>query len=219
MADVLLEIVEGRGAGTEIPLDGPIELGRDPKLPHPLNDSEVSRRHARLVPSGGGAKIEDLSSTNGTFANDQPIEGVRDLTVGDRIRVGLTVLELRSRQQATVTGSAVAPVPELTRVGAEVLRPAAERELAPVVAAPVDVPLVRMAEREPEFIQASAVQVGLGAASGEPVSAGTDPKAVPDDADALARLVDTRVKHQTGVAAFAVLALAALAVLIFLVAA
>jgi hypothetical protein len=49
--------LEGPGAGRRIPLAGPIELGRDPELAHPLPDELVSRRHARVEPEPGGAVI------------------------------------------------------------------------------------------------------------------------------------------------------------------
>jgi pSer/pThr/pTyr-binding forkhead associated (FHA) protein len=211
MAELLLEIVEGQGAATQIPLTTAIELGRDPALPNALDDSQVSRRHARISPSGGGATIEDLGSTNGTYVNDQPVQGTQQLNPGDRVRVGLTVLELRTREEAAARGSAVSPMPRLTRVGAEVLRPASGAELAPVRADQADVPGLMTEESEPAFIQASAVGVGLGnQGAGSP-----PPPAGPQDPDVIARLIDTRVKRQTGIAAFALLAAAALAVAIF----
>ena len=211
MAELLLEIVEGEAAATQIPLTGAIELGRDPALPNALDDSQVSRRHARISPSGSGATVEDLGSTNGTYVNDQPVQGTQQLNPGDRVRVGLTVLELRTREEAAARGSAVSPMPPLTRVRDDVLRPASGAELAPVRADQADVPGLMAEESEPAFIQASAVGVGLGNQGG-----GSPPPAAESrHPDAVARLVDSRVKQQTSIAAFAFLAAAALAVAIF----
>jgi len=210
MAELLLEIVEGTEAGTEIPLTGEVELGRDPALVTTLDDAQISRRHARIAPSEGGAVVTDLGSTNGTYVNDQPIQGARRIAPGDRVRVGLTVLALRTRQEATVQGSAVNRMPPVTRIGADVLRPASDRELAPVRSDQADVPGLLTEESEPGFIQGSALNIALGgkeSGSGAGGGPGT-----PED---IARLVDTRVKQQTGIAAFAMLGIAALAVAIF----
>jgi len=62
-------------------------LGRhsraDVRLPLP----DVSRRHCRLFWRDGGWHVADLSSFNGTFVNDKPVETAR-LNVGDALRIG-----------------------------------------------------------------------------------------------------------------------------------
>lgn len=47
----------------------------------------VSRHHAEIHASGGGFRIEDLRSTNGTLVNGAPIQS-SPLQPGDRIRIG-----------------------------------------------------------------------------------------------------------------------------------
>ena len=58
----------------------------------PLADPTISSRHAVLAVDGptGVITVEDTSSTNGTFVNDEHIgfNGRRDLRDGDRIRFG-----------------------------------------------------------------------------------------------------------------------------------
>ena len=129
MPELILEIVEGDEAGRQEALTGPIEIGRDASTTLSLQDEQMSRRHARVSAQGDLAIVEDLGSTNGTFVNEQPIEGPRALQAGDRIRVGLTVIELRTAQDVQRQPSAVQPVPQLTRLSREVLEPAPEREL------------------------------------------------------------------------------------------
>src|SRR2546423_3763814 len=130
MADLTLEVVEGAGAGTQIRLDSVVDIGRDSGLPlHLEDDAQVSRRHARVMAQGGGATVEDLGSTNGTYVNDQPIHAPRPLAPGDRIRVGLTVLELRSSRQVAERPSAVQPRPQLTAVAQDVPQPGPEQQL------------------------------------------------------------------------------------------
>jgi DNA-binding winged helix-turn-helix (wHTH) protein len=46
-------------------------VGRDTAAQVRLEDAGVSRRHARIVVDGKGARIEDLGSKNGTFLGDQ----------------------------------------------------------------------------------------------------------------------------------------------------
>src|SRR5256714_13443966 len=100
MANLILEIVEGGEAGRQVPLESVVGVGREASLPiHLEDDSQVSRRHARFTAQSGQAVVEDLGSTNGTYVNDQPIHSPRPLNPGDKVRVGLTVIELRSAQQ------------------------------------------------------------------------------------------------------------------------
>ena len=71
-------------------------MGRDPASDLPINDVEVSRRHARLIAQANGYAIEDLGSTNGTFVGQQRLSRAVPLDPGTPFRVGKTVLELRS---------------------------------------------------------------------------------------------------------------------------
>jgi hypothetical protein len=207
MADLLLEVVEGAQAGRQIPLENVVDIGREPSLAlHLDEDAQASRRHARVTAQGGQVVVEDLGSTNGTFVNDQPIHSPRTLRPGDRIRVGLTVIELRSRQQVAERASGVVARPAITAVDNAVLAPVPDAELAPVAAAPVQPaqpqpggPAVRALETPAAFVPPEVV----GDPEGEA------------DYQAIARLVDTRVKHQQNVAMFALVATAALAVIIY----
>src|SRR3954454_20738687 len=133
MADLVLEIVEGPHAGRQVQLDSVVDAGRDTGLPlHLDDDTQVSRRHARFTAHGGHASVEDLGSTNGTYVNEQPIHSPRQLNPGDRVRIGLTVIELRSAAQVQQLPSAVQPRPQFTEVGNQVLAPVPDQELAPV---------------------------------------------------------------------------------------
>src|SRR3954468_17000156 len=137
MADLILEIVEGPDAGRQVPLETVVDIGREPSLPlHLDQDHQASRRHARITAQGGRAIVEDLGSTNGTYVNEQPIHSPRILTPGDRVRTGLTVLELRSAQQVQDRPSAVQVRPDITAVDNQVLAPVPEPQLAQVAPTP-----------------------------------------------------------------------------------
>ena len=75
------------GLGRPHALDHSLTLGRDATCELCLDETDVSRHHARIVPRGDGCYVADLRSTNGTFVNNEPIF-LRKLADGDYLRVG-----------------------------------------------------------------------------------------------------------------------------------
>ena len=67
-------------------------IGRSPDALITLPSSKVSRRHARVVVSGGRAVLEDLDSRNGTYVGDRRIASGVELKNGDRIGIGPALL-------------------------------------------------------------------------------------------------------------------------------
>ncbi len=53
-----------------------------------LEDAFASSRHARIARQGSVLVLEDLGSTNGTYLNEEALEGPQPLHHGDRIRIG-----------------------------------------------------------------------------------------------------------------------------------
>jgi pSer/pThr/pTyr-binding forkhead associated (FHA) protein len=222
MSDLILEIVEGSEAGRQLPLDSVIDVGREPSLPLHLDaDTQVSRRHARIAVQGGAVVVEDLGSTNGTYVNDQPINAPRSLNPGDKVRIGLTVLELRTRQQVAARPSAVQPIPQLTAVGNDVLIQVPDAQLAPVGNVS---PAGPIATAQPAPPAAPAPQQGTPGVPGfkaqETPPAFVPPEVVGDaqaesDYGAISRWVDVKVKQQRNIAAFAMLSAAAIAVIVY----
>ena len=111
MADLSLEIMEGAGAGRMVALTTAVTIGRGRDAGLVLADELVSRRHARVTPSGPDAVVEDLGSRNGTFLNGDGIHGPTRLEAGDQLQLGVTLVELRSASQIAERPSAVHPVP------------------------------------------------------------------------------------------------------------
>lgn len=199
----MLEIVEGPRAGDRLALEGPVVLGREPGLPHALDDDQVSRHHARVTPSGASARVEDLGSLNGTYLNGSPLETAATVNAGDRIRIGLTVFEVR-RQSDLGRGTVAAPVPRLSQVGADVLRPVEGRELAAVQAPRYGAVLAETTD--PRYVPS-----GVDGRIDQNSPASSDESGYA----AVARLVDVRVKRRTNVSAFALLSIVSLVVIIY----
>jgi len=85
---LLVERAPGHESGTayEIPHEG-ATLGRG-DVEIQIEDPFASSRHARISRQGYVLVIEDLGSTNGTYLNEEPLDGPQPLHPGDRIRIG-----------------------------------------------------------------------------------------------------------------------------------
>jgi pSer/pThr/pTyr-binding forkhead associated (FHA) protein len=96
-APTQLLVTEGGLAGTRITLgEQPIMIGRANDSTLVLTDDYASTRHARLVMRDGDWYVEDLGSTNGTYLDRTKVTGPTPIPPGVPIRIGKTVLELRS---------------------------------------------------------------------------------------------------------------------------
>ncbi|HEX9713759.1 MAG TPA: FHA domain-containing protein [Actinomycetota bacterium] len=89
MPDPILIFIHGPAAGRRVTLDAEeMTLGRSSRNDVVLNDPMVSRVHAILMKRKGVVVVEDLGSHNGTYVNDERINGLRQLHHNDRIRIG-----------------------------------------------------------------------------------------------------------------------------------
>ncbi len=79
----------GASMGKRYPLStaSSLLIGRGSDCAIHIDDSSVSRKHARIDPTPEGYHAADLGSTNGTFVNDQPVAR-HPLRDGDYLRVG-----------------------------------------------------------------------------------------------------------------------------------
>ena len=160
MADYVLEIVEGPEAGRVIPLAGTVEIGRDPSAGVALQqDDLLSRRHVRLTPESDGARVEDLGSRNGTFVDGDEIHSPAHLGVDGQLLVGVTLLQLRPAETVASGGTALRPIPaEFTTMRPLPAVEAGETTIRKVV------PGLAVPEAEPDYVPASALGHGPGAA-------------------------------------------------------
>jgi len=75
--------------------EGETIVGRDPGAAVSIGDASVSRRHAIIRVSGGGAVVEDLGSKNGTHVRGDRMRAPVPLADGDVIRFGSVELTFR----------------------------------------------------------------------------------------------------------------------------
>ncbi len=94
----LLEVVSGPAAGGQFPLPpGTPVVGRGQTADIPLDDPEVSRRHAQLLVTQQGVTVQDAGSANGLMFD------------GTTLRLGASAARIVDTHALTATGSVFAP--------------------------------------------------------------------------------------------------------------
>jgi hypothetical protein len=84
---LVVEQAAGHPAGIAYDLARGATLGRG-DVEIRLDDPFASSHHARIERQGSVVVLEDLGSTNGTYLNEEPLQGPQPLHHGDRIRIG-----------------------------------------------------------------------------------------------------------------------------------
>ncbi len=85
---LVVERAPGHEPGMIYDLGGDVVLGRGDTAEIRLIDPFASSRHARVYEQGRILVVEDLGSTNGTYLNEELLDGPRPLHPGDRVRIG-----------------------------------------------------------------------------------------------------------------------------------
>lgn len=108
----LLQVLKGPLPGQQHHLERDRSvMGRHPDCDIVIDVGAVSRQHAHIQAVNGGFAIEDLGSRNGTFVNDQKIEGPKHLKDQDEIRICDVVFAFRDRAASATVDL---PVPDST---------------------------------------------------------------------------------------------------------
>ncbi len=85
----VLLVRSGPQAGLRVRLtDSVTHLGRHPESEVYLDDITVSRRHVEVERRDGGYVVRDVGSLNGTYVNQQRIDGETPIVNGDELQVG-----------------------------------------------------------------------------------------------------------------------------------
>jgi hypothetical protein len=85
---LVVERAPGHDPGMIYDLGGDVVLGRGDAAEIRLDDPFASSSHARVYEQGKILVVEDLGSTNGTYLNEELLDGPRPLHPGDRVRIG-----------------------------------------------------------------------------------------------------------------------------------
>lgn len=107
---VCLVIVKPDGSQKEIPLrEGSYVVGRQSGVGLRIPAASVSRKHAELNVSGTTLSVKDLGSSNGTYRNDQKLEGESELSAGDVLGIGPARMTVRINGEPSEIGGPKAP--------------------------------------------------------------------------------------------------------------
>jgi hypothetical protein len=87
-------------------------IGRADDVDIRLHDRSVSRRHARVIHRGLSYFVEDCGTTNGIFVNGQKVKRARQLTTGDVLELGHTMLRFEEGERAPEERTVIQKMPE-----------------------------------------------------------------------------------------------------------
>jgi predicted component of type VI protein secretion system len=88
-------LTAGKTCGQIMPINSTqFLIGRDPKCNLRPASASISKLHCALLIKAGKVYLKDFSSTNGTFIDDQPIQGVVVLQNHNILRLGPLTFEV-----------------------------------------------------------------------------------------------------------------------------
>jgi putative nucleotidyltransferase with HDIG domain len=102
MPDPLHIHIRGTQRSIDVKDGARLTAGRAPDCDIHVEDQSVSRHHLALQRRGDEVELTDLESANGTFLNERQVRSGH-VCAGDLIRIGTTVMELRSGAASTRT--------------------------------------------------------------------------------------------------------------------
>src|SRR5947209_12711282 len=109
----LVVLSEGKARGQSIPITLPqFLIGRDKECQLRPASPMISKRHCAVLIKGAKAFVRDFGSTNGTFVNDDPVKGERELKNEDVLKVG--PLQFRVALEVTPPVNKPTPPPPKT---------------------------------------------------------------------------------------------------------
>jgi serine phosphatase RsbU (regulator of sigma subunit) len=98
-----LVVLEGMSPGLRLEIGAePITIGRGAKQTLVVDDSDVSRLHARVSLVNASVILEDMQSTNGTFVDGAPVTGTVVLNDGASLQMGSQTIRYERRSRSDV---------------------------------------------------------------------------------------------------------------------
>jgi diguanylate cyclase (GGDEF)-like protein len=96
-------VIYGPELGKRLPLGkASFGIGRSTKNDLFLDQESISRSHARITFDGERHWMHDLNSTNGTYVNDKLLVQETELSDGDQLRIGRSILKFMTGENIEV---------------------------------------------------------------------------------------------------------------------
>ncbi len=96
----------GSNEGKLIPIRLPqFVVGRDPSCQLRPSSAAISKRHCALLIADGKVVVRDFNSTNGTFVNDEQVQGDQEVQDGDLLRIGPLDFQVKIEVPAPVAAA------------------------------------------------------------------------------------------------------------------
>lgn len=119
----LLVMTPGKQQGKALEIKTPqFLIGRDPQCQLRPSSPLISKRHCAILQRDGKVFLRDFDSTNGSFVNNEPIKGERELHHDDQLKIG--PIELVVRLETATQPGAGRPTPAPATKPAGALSPA-----------------------------------------------------------------------------------------------
>lgn len=111
--NVTLVVVGGDVKTPEVKLRLPSTVGRGRDCSIMLRHPLVSRQHCEIFEAGGALLVRDLGSLNGTFVNNQRIEGDAPLQPGQLLTIGTVTFRAMYDADDTTGSPPTTPAPTM----------------------------------------------------------------------------------------------------------
>jgi predicted component of type VI protein secretion system len=186
----LLVLTSGKQEGKLLEIKLPqFIIGRDPQCNLRPASPMISKRHCAVIVRDNKAFIRDFGSTNGTYLNDQRVEGEAELKNDDQLKVGPIHFSVRLEVPAPAPSAAPKPAPAKTPLPATrpvtKTAPASNATPAPATGKPKFVP------SGDEDLDITAMLLDME--DGDSASAGSSGGGVPDGSTVMDLVVPPEV--------------------------
>ena len=153
----LLVLTTGKQEGKLLEIKLPqFLIGRDPQCNLRPASPLISKRHCALIVRDGKAYIRDFGSMNGTYLNDQRVEGERELKNNDQLKVGPIHFAVRLEAPALLPTT-----PQQTTPNKTPLPPT--RPITKAAPTPNDTPIPGTAKAKAKFVPSNDDDVDITA--------------------------------------------------------
>src|SRR5262245_52166340 len=106
----LLVVSQGKQEGKTLEIKLPQFLvGRDAQCHLRPASPLISKRHCAILQKDGKVFVRDFDSTNGTFVNDEPVKGERELQNDDQLKIGPILFTVRIDPTAATSRTPIPP--------------------------------------------------------------------------------------------------------------